>query len=432
MRIGIVGKPNVGKSTFFAAATLANVDIANYPFCTIEPNVGVAFLPAPNPCPCGELRSNRELEGRLDSVSEDDVRKGSLCTPNTGTCVGHLRLVPTFLVDVAGLVPGAHEGKGRGNAFLADLASCDALIQVIDAAGTTDEEGVPIGKNNDSEAVTKSILSEYNFLTGELDAWIAGIIEDGWARGVRKVQSGGGGAMSDYLHEKLTGLGATLAKVSNALDSFRGEEIDFEAPASWDIDARRNLANCLRKEMFPIHVAANKAEIAPGKTWVALEKILAENNSILIPCFSDGELALRRAAKAGLISYTPGSPTFEISPNSQLNDAQKAGLKGLHDSMSELGGTGVAKLISGVLYDALEHIVVYPVQDESKWVDGDGKVLPDALVVPDQITAKDLAYAVHSDLGDGFIKAIDGKSKRVIGADHQLSDSDVVKIHAKN
>lgn len=432
MRIGIVGKPNVGKSTFFAAATLANVDIANYPFCTIEANVGVAFLPAPKPCPCGELRQQRETEGRLAATDSSDARQGSLCTPNTGTCVGHLRLVPTFLVDVAGLVPGAHEGKGRGNAFLADLAACDALIQVIDAAGTTDVEGNPIGKNDDFVAVEKGILAEYDFLTGELDAWITGIIDDGWAKGVRKVQSGGGGAMADYLHEKLTGLGATPGKVANALDAFRGEEVDFEAPASWDKELRKLLASHLRKAMFPIHVAANKAEIAPGKTWQSLADKLEEEGSLLIPCYSDGELALRRAAKGGLINYTPGSHTFEIPADSPLNAAQKAGLEGLQNSMSKLSGTGVATLIAKVLYEALDHIVVYPVQDESRWVDGEGNVLPDALVVPDEITAKDLAYAVHSDLGDGFIKAVDGRTKRVIGAEHQLSNSDVVKIHAKN
>ena len=123
MRIGIVGKPNVGKSTFFAAATLADVDIANYPFCTIDPNVGVAFVPSTKECPCKEIRTIKESDGRLDHSDAGDIRQGSLCTPNTGSCIGHTRLVPTFLVDVAGLVPGAHDGRGRGNAFLSELAS---------------------------------------------------------------------------------------------------------------------------------------------------------------------------------------------------------------------------------------------------------------------------------------------------------------------
>ena len=106
MRIGLVGKPNVGKSTYFSAATLAKVDIANYPFCTIEANVGVAFIAAPMPCPCKDLRERLEADGRIEPVSEYDPRQGSICEPRTGSCVGYVRLVPTFLVDVAGLVPG--------------------------------------------------------------------------------------------------------------------------------------------------------------------------------------------------------------------------------------------------------------------------------------------------------------------------------------
>ena len=115
MRIGLVGKPNVGKSTTFAALTESAVEIANYPFTTIDPNVGVTFLPAEENCPCKTLREKREADGRLDPVSSDDERAGSLCEPRTGTCIGHCRTVPVTLVDVAGLVPGAHEGKGRGN-----------------------------------------------------------------------------------------------------------------------------------------------------------------------------------------------------------------------------------------------------------------------------------------------------------------------------
>ena len=133
MRIGLVGKPNVGKSTYFSAATLAKVDIANYPFCTIDPNVGVAFLSAPQPCPCKDLRERLEADGRMQPVSRDDPRQGSICEPRTGTCVGHVRLVPTFLVDVAGLVPGASEGRVTGNASLSALAHRDALTQLVAA-----------------------------------------------------------------------------------------------------------------------------------------------------------------------------------------------------------------------------------------------------------------------------------------------------------
>ena len=178
VRIGLVGKPNVGKSTFFSAATLAQVDIANYPFCTIDPNVGVAFVEARLPCPCKDLREKLETEGRMEQAPEDDPRQGSLCEPRTGSCIGHRRSVPVALVDVAGLVPGASEGRGRGNAFLADLANCDVLIQVVDAAGSTDLEGQFMGATASKDDAVAAVNAEIEFLEHELDAWIGGLLED--------------------------------------------------------------------------------------------------------------------------------------------------------------------------------------------------------------------------------------------------------------
>ena len=434
MRIGLVGKPNVGKSTFFSAATQSKVDIANYPFCTIDPNVGVAFLPAPSPCPCAELRSAREMDGRLSPTDSDDPRKGSICQPRTGSCTSHRRLIPVFMVDVAGLVPGAHSGRGRGNEFLSDLARCDALIQVVDAAGTTDIEGNPIGVSEDVDACIESILEEHNFLVEELSAWIHGIIEDGWLRGARRVQAEGDKGLELHLHEKLSGLGASPNQIKLALDAFKGVETELGQPWEWGLGLKRSLAEQIRKIMFPIHVAANKAEIAPGNTWSQLQEKLEQDGAILMPTMADAELGLRRAGQMGFIDYGPGDTDFEITElgEQRLKEAQISALNGMKDTMQKFEGTGVSTLISKVLHESLGHIVAYPVQDESHWTDGEGKILPDALVVAGNSTAKELAYAVHTDLGDGFIKAVDAKSKRIIGADQELSDGDVIKIHAKS
>ena len=423
MRIGLVGKPNVGKSTFFSAATLAKVDIANYPFCTIEANVGVAFIAAPEPCPCKDLRIRLENEGRLEPVSEDDPRKGSICQPRTGTCVGHVRLVPTFLVDVAGLVPGAADGRGRGNAFLADLANCDALIQVVDAAGLTDIEGNPIAAVSDIES---ALREETSFLTQELDSWIYGLLDDGWSRGSRRVQAEGEKGLSKYLHERFTGLGASQSHVLQALDAFRNKWGDLETPWLWPEEKIRSLALFLRQQLFPIHIAANKADSTKGEPWLAIE-----SNGLVQPTMADMELALRRADSGGMIEYSPGSDCFDIADKSKLNPAQLNALSSMKEKLSKSGGTGVTDLISGVLFGALDHVVVYPVADENAWKDGEGKVLPDALVVPNGIEAKALAYKVHTDLGDGFIRAVDGRTRRIVGADHECRDSDVVKIHSK-
>ena len=424
MRIGLVGKPNVGKSTFFSAATLAKVDIANYPFCTIDPNVGVAFIAAPTECPCKELRQRLESEGRLEPESPDSPRQGSICEPRTGTCIGHRRLVPTFLVDVAGLVPGASEGRGRGNAFLSDLANCDALIQVIDAAGTTDIEGNPVSKVDNIES---SILEEIDFLTNELESWIFGLVNDGWARGSKKVQAEGEKGLATFLHERFTGLGATYSQILQVLESLRSIWGDLDTPWMWDEDKMRTLAVELRKQLFPIHIAANKADSVENKPW---DKI--QSQGIVQPTMADMELALRRADSAGMISYQAGESDFQIKDESKLNDAQLNALSSMKNKLSMLGSTGVSDLICRVLFDALDHVVVYPVADEGAWKDGDGKVLPDAFVVPNGIEAKSLAYKVHSDLGDGFIKAIDARTRRVIGADYECQNNDVIKIHSKN
>ena len=427
MRIGLVGKPNVGKSTTFAALTESAVEIANYPFTTIDPNVGVTFLPADADCPCQTLREKRQADGRLEPLSSDDARAGSLCEPRTGTCIGHCRTVPVTLVDVAGLVPGAHDGKGRGNQFLNDLAQCDALIQVVDASGGTDIEGNPLGPGSCDP------IDEHTFLVEELAMWIHGILDTGWTRGVRRVQAEGDRGLIDFITAQLSGIGGSESMVMNAIATFKAENTDLGVPWEWNQDVRTSLAHHLRRAVFPLCVAANKADVAEAGAWDALGAKVASEGGILLPTSADSELALRRAAKAGFIDYPPGAQNFSLTEAGQsgLNDAQRNGLEALSERLERLGGTGLVELVSRIVRERLDRIVAYPVQDEGHWTDGDGRVLPDALLVQRGTTAKGLAYAVHSDLGDGFIRAVDGRTGRVIGAEHELNDNDVVKIVAK-
>tara|TARA_Y100000590_G_scaffold217201_1_gene245958 strand:- start:1284 stop:2567 length:1284 start_codon:yes stop_codon:yes gene_type:complete len=426
MRIGLVGKPNVGKSTTFSAMTQTPVDIANYPFTTIEPNVGVAWLPLPSVCACSELRKRRQEAGRLDYTTDDDPREGSICEPNSGSCNEHRRLVPVTLVDVAGLVPGAHEGKGRGNQFLSDLARCDALIQVVDVSGSTDLDGNPVGSGGSEP------MEEHRFLVDEIEAWIAGILRGGWGRAARRVQAEGEKALFEYALTQLTGIGATEGQINRALSAVRTQHPNSESASQWGDSELMTMSSEIRKALFPFSIAANKADLTSNDTWSELEQAISDEGGVLVPTSAEAELALSRASAAGMIDRRPGDTGFEITSKGEENmtEQQRSALQSISESLSWKGG-GLFGLLSEVVFGTLSRKVAYPVQDESHWVDGDGNILPDAILVPEGTTAKGLAYEVHSDLGDGFIRAVDARKSMVIGADYEVQDGDVISIYAK-
>ncbi len=426
MRIGLVGKPNVGKSTTFSALTAIPVEIANYPFTTIDPNVGIAWLPLREDCACKILRKRKEEQGRLPAISGKDPLRGSICNPKSGSCKGFQRLVPVTLVDVAGLVPGAHEGRGRGNQFLSDLARCDALIQVIDISGSTDIEGNPVGQHGSEP------IEEYNFLLNEIDAWIVGIIQSSWSRGARRVQSEGDKALSRYLIDQLSGIGVTDFHVNAAINSVNEKHPESGVPWSWGSEELMTIAGTIRSHLFPISVAANKAD-KTGNSISDLTTIVETQGGKLVLTSAEAELALRRASLAGLIDLNPENSDFVItdSGENKLSIEQRNALENISQTLSNLPGDGLLGLLSSVVFERLNRRVAYPVQDDSHWVDGDGNILPDAILVPEGTTAKGLAYAVHSDLGDGFIRATDAKNGRVIGADYEIQNGDVISINAK-
>lgn len=386
MELGLVGKPNVGKSTFFAAATETDIDIANYPFTTIEPNRGVAYV---------------RTECPHDAVAD-------ACDPRHGRCVDGTRLVPVEVVDVAGLVPGAHEGKGLGNRFLDDLREAEGLVHVVDATGATDDEGNPVDPG------THDPLDDVDFLVDEIDRWIAGIVSRGWDKIERQAEQTGGDVL-DALAERLTGLGLTEADVQRA-----AREQD---PA----DDRLAFASAVRRIGKPILVAANKVDRADDDQVTRL----ADAVEHLVPCAAEPELALRRAARAGAVDYTPGDASFEIVDRDALSDDQLDALEFVREQvLDRFGSTGVQEALESAVFDLLDRIVVYPVDDAANYADAQGNVLPDAFLVPRGTTAEEMAWAVHSDLGEGFIRAVDAATDRTIGADHELEDGDVVRIVA--
>ncbi len=384
--LALAGKPNCGKSTFFKAVTMADVEIANYPFTTIDANHGVAYIRVP--CPCREL--------------------GLEC----GNCNDGVRFVPIEMIDVAGLVPDAHKGRGLGNAFLDNLRQAKAIIHVIDVSGGTDIEGNPV------DAGTHDPLDDIEFLDNEITMWIFGILKRNWDRLSRKIQSEGS-KLETTIAAQLEGAGVTESHVRTALSKLN---LPRDKPASWTDEQMIKLSDTLRAESKPVIIAANKIDIAPPGNIAKLKDIGA------VPISTASEGALRLADKSGAIKYVPGDDDFKES--SGLNEAQKKALSKLRSLLKEYGGTGVQKCVNEAVFNLLDLMVVYPVEDENKYTDKNGIVLPDAFLLKKGSTPKDLAFMVHTDIGKGFLYAVDARTKMRMGEKHELKDGDIVKIVA--
>lgn len=381
MLIGVVGAPNKGKSTFFSAATLVDAQIANYPFTTITPNRGMTYVRSQ--CPHAALG----LAG---------------CNPKNSRCESGVRLVPVEMVDVPGLVPDAHEGKGLGNKFLDSIREADALIQVVDATGRTDVNGNACGFSAPE--------LEVGFLQEEISLWLAGIMKrKEWkGRGISEVASA------------LSGLRISEHMLSSAAHEC-GLDITHGLP---DDDGVVRIARAIVKRRLPVVVACNKMDALGADK--GLDSTKKNAGEAVFGCSAAVELALRKANERGVIKYTPGAKGFEIAGSP--DERQAEALRQMGAFMERNGGSGVQQIIDHVVYQKLGCIVVYPVEDEHRLANHKGDVLPDAFLVPRGTTAMRLASMVHTELAQKFIGAIDVRKHLRVGADHALSDGDVIRI----
>ncbi|MDH5020670.1 redox-regulated ATPase YchF [Halobacterium rubrum] len=387
LSIALAGKPNAGKSTFYTAATRSEVDVANYPFTTIDANRGVTHVRTE--CPCLE---------REERCGHEHCHDGK-------------RYVPVELLDVAGLVPGAHEGRGLGNQFLDELSNADVIVNVVDASGGTNEEGEPV------EIGEHDPVEDIDFVEEEMDLWLAGIVEDNW-ESVERASRSPGFDIEAAVTDMMTGFGASEYQVAAVL-----RDIDYpEDPIQWTDEDREALARGVRERTKPIVVVANKVDVAPEEN---VQRLLDLDKPV-IPATAQGELALRRGDDAGFLDYDPGDDDFEIT--GEVSGDQRDALEDLRETMQAYGGTGVQGALDYAVYDLLEIVTAFPVQDQSKWTDAKGNVLPDAFLLESGSTPVDLAYAVHSDIGDGYLHAVNAKTKREVGEDYELEEGDVVKI----
>ncbi len=391
MLIGLVGKPNVGKSTFFKAMTLMDVLIENYPFATIEPNRGAGFV-------------------RVECVDKEFNVK---CNPRTGYCKQGIRFVPVELMDVAGLVPGAHEGKGMGNQFLDDLRQADALIHIIDVSGSTNEKGENV------ELGSYEPLNDIRFLEEELDYWFLGILRKSWNKFARRVEQEKKELFKE-IAQQFSGLKITEEQVKKALTGF-----NIQNPSKWSDETLLRFASELRKYSKPLVIAANKIDKINGKK--NLEKLKKEfPNYTIIGCSAEIELALKEADKKGIIDYVPGSNSFKVLKEN-LPENQKKALEYIKKFLDEHGTTGVQQVLDYTIFNELKYIAVYP-GGVKKLADSQGRILPDCFLMPKGSTALDFAYKIHTDIGKKFVKAIDVRTKKPFGKDYVLKHRDVIEI----
>ncbi|MHA1797528.1 MAG: redox-regulated ATPase YchF [Candidatus Helarchaeota archaeon] len=394
MLIGIVGKPNCGKTTFLNAACLTAAKVANFPFTTIEPNPGIAYVKSE--CVCKEF-------------DKKDNPKNSICKNG-------IRYLPVDLLDVAGLVPGASEGKGLGNKFLDDLRRADVLIHVVDASGSTDAEGRIVDKG------TWDPIEDIKWLEDEITLWLQNIIKRDWKKFSRRLEQEKL-SFIETMTDRLSGLSITK---NNIIKTLKVVNLDPDKPSKWSDEEIYSFASVLRKISKPIIILANKAD--NKQSGENIERMKKLEDQIIIPGCALGEYFLRKYSEDGKIDYEPGNDDFSIIKESAFNEKELQILSNLKDFLKKYESTGIQDVINTAVFNILKMIVVFPVHDSHALTDTDGNVLPDAYLVPKGTKIKEFAAKIHTDLAKNFIHGINARDQKRLSDSYELKNLDVVRF----
>jgi ribosome-binding ATPase YchF (GTP1/OBG family) len=394
MLIGIVGKPSAGKSQFLNAACLTSAKVAEYPFTTIEPNLGTTYVR--HKCVCKELNVK--------------------CNPRNSICLDGIRLIPINMLDVAGLVPDAWKGRGLGNKFLDDLRRADALIHIVDVSGSLDQEGRPVDPGSWDPS------KDIDFLDKEITMWLLEIVKRDWGKISRSAVMEKKN-FADVLADRLAGLGILKTHI---LTAAKLASVQLDRSDNWSEEELYNFVTEIRKAAKPMIITANKID---KPTSANNFKKLEELGYNIVPTSALAEFFLRQLAEKKIIEYIPGDPDFKILKPNSISDSDKQVLDRIEKEILKIyGSTGVQDVINKVVFEILNLIAVYPVEDQNTYCDHQGLVLPDVLLVPKGTTTRQLAYKIHTDLGDSFIYSVCGRTNKRLGENYELVDGDIIKI----
>ncbi|KAI8910170.1 P-loop containing nucleoside triphosphate hydrolase protein [Gorgonomyces haynaldii] len=367
--LACVGKPSAGKSSFLNAISDASAKVGPIPFTTIKPNHGVAYVM--QECPCKRFN------------------KQELCKPLYGKCENGMRWIPIEILDVAGLVPGASEGKGLGNQFLDDLRNADALIHVVDVSGTTDAAG----------NATKGYdpINDIDWLQSEIKDWIYTNLKKKWTNTVRR-HTAAQQNIVDTLQSQLGGYGANRTIIINAIDNFEVKD----PLETWNEDTLSQFVDTFLKTRFPTVVALNKIDLPDSDKNI--DKIFRKydaNEIVLTSALV--ETFLRTLDKQKLIRYHPGTDMFEThDEDSNLVEADEKTRKRL-EKVQDLvlfryGSTGVAECLNRAI-ELLGLIPVYVVRNINNFTGAQGNsVFQECMWVRPKTTVRQLAAKIHPDL----------------------------------
>ncbi|MGQ9469255.1 MAG: redox-regulated ATPase YchF [Nitrososphaerales archaeon] len=395
IKIGLIGKTNTGKTTFFNSATLQSAKISTYPFTTKVPNVGIGN--AVTLCVCREFKV-------------DD-------NPKNSYCVDGWRFIPIELIDLPGLIKGAWAGKGLGNQFLSVAAQSDALLHIVDASGSVDVDG------RITEPGTGDPLADIGDIEEELVMWYVKLIEGNRPRISKLMKSGY--EFPTAMIDVLRGVGVKEDHVKMALAEAKLEAKNFE---NWSDDDTKSFAWILRDVSKPTLIVANKMDLpTSAENFKRIQDRYSD--MIVVPASAEAELTLRRAEQKGFIKYVPGEERFEILNQAALTDRQKWALNYIRKAvLGEYMRTGVQFAINVAVFKLLKMNSVYPVYDPQKLSDKQGNVLPDVYLMPSGSTVLDLAKEVHTELAKGLLYAVDARTGLRLPSEYTVKDRDVLSI----